>query len=287
MLDAQRARAAFRPLGQHFDTDDLTALADSALAIAIAKMAGAVREVSVHRGFDPRAFSLIAFGGAGPMHGLFVAEELGMEHALIPRFPGHLSALGQMLADVRRDMVVAWGGRLSDLKIEQVLERVDAMRAQGAELLKLESIPATNHRFELSADMRYVGQSFTLAVVFDPYNESLDTARSRFDSRHAETFGHAAPENDVEIVNLRLVSTGLVEKPKLEFQSTDSAPESPLRRQVWFGAWHDTPVYYRESLPVGFSFRGPAIIEEAGGTTIVPKEWDVDVLSSGALRCRR
>ena len=115
VLDRDRARAAFEALGRELGGGDPVALAGGAVAIAVAKMAGAVREVSVHRGFDPRDFALLGFGGAGPMHVFLVAEELQIPRVLVPRFPGHLSALGQMLADLRRDFVDVWGGRLSAL----------------------------------------------------------------------------------------------------------------------------------------------------------------------------
>ena len=143
VLDAENARAAFRTLAArvggdsdlvdgrsgemdpatqalhaHGDGNDgLVTLASASLQIAVAKMAGAVREVSVHRGFDPRDFTLLGFGGAGPMHAMAVAEELGISRVLVPRFPGHLSALGQMLADLRRDAVTAWGGRVTEIAI--------------------------------------------------------------------------------------------------------------------------------------------------------------------------
>ena len=117
-LDLALAHQAFLAIAKPFGEADILALANVALRIAIAKMAGAVREVSVHRGFDPRDFTLVGFGGAGPMHVFEVAEELGIPVVMIPRFPGHLCALGQMLADLRRDSVLVWGGRLSNLTID-------------------------------------------------------------------------------------------------------------------------------------------------------------------------
>ena len=131
MLDKSKSEAAFRKVADGIGTDDLTGLASGALSVAVAKMAGAVREVSVHRGFDPRDFVLMGFGGAGPMHGFFVAEELGMSRVVIPRFPGHLSALGQMLADQRHDFVLAWGGRLSVLSPSDLQAQANALLSQG------------------------------------------------------------------------------------------------------------------------------------------------------------
>ena len=132
VLEAGTARAAFEALAMRREGGgDAVELASAALGIAVARMAGAVREVSVHRGFDPRDFTLLGFGGAGPMHAMPVAEELGISRVMVPRFPGHLSALGQMLADLRRDAVDAWGGRVSELSVRELRARARAMRDEG------------------------------------------------------------------------------------------------------------------------------------------------------------
>ena len=115
---------------------DVLGIAEGVLRIAVAKMAGAVREVSVNRGHDPRKLALTGFGGAGPMHVLPVAEELTIPHAIVPRFPGHLSALGQLLADHRRDFVLAWGGRLGTRSVDDLEERVDSIRREETSLLR-------------------------------------------------------------------------------------------------------------------------------------------------------
>ncbi|MBU2531804.1 MAG: hydantoinase/oxoprolinase family protein, partial [Alphaproteobacteria bacterium] len=166
-LDMDAAAAAFARLSEAMNVDDAIALADAALAVAIAKMAGAVREVSVHRGFDPRDFALVGFGGAGPMHGFLVAEELGMSRVVIPRYPGHLSALGQMIADVRRDLVKAWGGPLDTLSIETLKNEARTLAAAGAALLRNENMPDERHQHAFTLDMRYVGQSFTLPIPWE------------------------------------------------------------------------------------------------------------------------
>lgn len=285
LLDPVAAEAAFRPVANALGTGDLVALADGALAVAVAKMAGAVREVSVHRGFDPRDFVLVGFGGAGPMHGFLVAEELGMTAVMIPRFPGHLSALGQMMADLRRDHVKAWGGRLSELSPEELQNAAGALWRQGAEMLVEDGIPADRHRHEFTIDMRYTGQSFTLAIPWNPDDADFGPIRQAYDARHEKTFGYADPGNDVEIVNVRLVSIGEVNKPTLDFALPARDDPKVGRRQVWFGGWTDTAIYDRSELPLGYSFSGPAIVEETGGTSIVPIGWSVVVHDSGALLC--
>lgn len=287
LLDKAQAEAAFGGVARAMGTDDLVGLADGALRIAVAKMAGAVRKVSVHRGFDPRDFVLIGFGGAGPMHVFLVADELAVERVVVPRLPGHVSALGQMLADIRRDFVTAWGGPLGGLEVAALRECTDAMIDRAAGLLAADGVATERHRHAISLDLRYVGQSFTLPVGWNPDDTDWTPLRRAFDARHTETFGYADTENDVEIVNVRLVSTGLVDKPELSFAGAARGDPVLETRPVWFDGWRDCPVYERDRLAAGFAVEGPAVVEEAGGTSIVPPGWTVAVHDSGALVCRR
>ena len=286
LLNMEKARAAFRALGaRSIGGADVVALASASLRIAVARMAGAVREVSVHRGFDPRDFTLLGFGGAGPMHAMPVAEELGISRVLVPRFPGHLSALGQMLADLRHDTVAAWGGRVSELPLDTLRARAGAMREDGAAKLEADCMPRHRHRHEFTLDVRYVGQSFTLPIRWDPADADWTPLRTGFDTRHEETFGYADSANDIEIVNVRLVSIGEVDKPLVDF--TPAGGGNPLieHRPVWFGEWIETPVIDRERLVAGWRIEGPAIVEEAGGTTVAPPGWTMEVDAGGALMC--
>ena len=286
VLDIGKAREAFRALGARGGSDgDVVALASASLRIAVARMAGAVREVSVHRGFDPRDFTLLGFGGAGPMHAMPVAEELGISRVLVPRFPGHLSALGQMLADLRRDTVAAWGGRVSKLAIDTLRARAATMREDGAGRLEADGMTRERHRHEFTLDVRYVGQSFTLPIRWNPDDADWTPLRAAFDMRHEETFGYADAANDIEIVNVRLVSIGDVDKPVVDFTPTGGGEPVIERRQAWFGEWRETPVLDRERLPVGWRIDGPAIVEEAGGTTVAPPGWTIEIDASGALMC--
>ena len=286
VLDVEKAREAFRALGARSGAvGDGIALANAALRIAVARMAGAVREVSVHRGFDPRAFTLLGFGGAGPMHAMPVAEELGISRVLVPRFPGHLSALGQMLADLRRDTVAAWGGRVSELSIDTLKTRVGAMRADGAARLEADGVTRDRHRHEFTLDVRFVGQSFTLPIRWDPEDADWAPLRAAFDARHEETFGYADPTNDIEIVNVRLVSIGEIDKPVVDFTPAGGGDPVIERRAVWFEEWRETPIVDRERLPAGWRMEGPAIVEEAGGTTVAPPGWTIEVDAGGALMC--
>lgn len=285
-LDKAAAEAAFSTLSDKLAGADIVALADGVLRIAVAKMAGAVREVSVHRGFDPRDFALLGFGGAGPMHVFLVAEELAVPTVIVPRYPGHLSALGQLLADQRRDAVIAWGGRLSVIDISVLKERAQSMRLEAAAILERDGFGEERQQHDFTADMRYVGQSFTLGVALDASAPDCEELRAGFARRHEETFGHADAQSDVEIVNIRLVSRGLVDKPTLSFQIEEEGDPLIETRRVWFDdSWCDCPVLNRTRMEVGKLFLGPAIIEEAGGTSVVPPGWKVLVHESGSLIC--
>ena len=286
-LSKPLAEQAFRSLAESLGADDIVGLADGVLRIAVAKMAGAVREVSVHRGFDPRDFSLLGFGGAGPMHVFLVAEELAIPRVLIPRYPGHLSALGQLLADLRRDFVRVWGGRLAELDIGDFRAQAGETRREAEALLIEDGFGPDRHAHDFSVDMRYVGQSYTLAVPCDPDTVELADLRAAFGASHAQTFGHDDTASDAEIVNIRLVSRGLADKPALSFEPERKADPLIERRRVWFeDAWVDCPVYDRAAMPAGYVLDGPAIVEEAGGTSVVPPGWRVGVHESGSLDCR-
>jgi len=286
ILDRDRAETAFQAVARSLGVEDVVALADSALRIAVAKMAGAVREVSVHRGFDPRDFALVGFGGAGPMHVFLVADELAIPHVVIPRFPGHLSALGQMLANMRCDFVSAWGGRLSSLTVDALNGEIETLTMRAAATLTADGVAVDRHRHTVTLDMRYVGQSFTLPILWDAYAD-WTPLRAAFDARHAETFGYEDATNDAEIVNVRLVSIGLVDKPEIGMAETIAGEPILERRRVWFGEWVECPVYRREAMPPGFTVTGPAVVEEAGGTSVVPPLWRCEIASDGALVCAR
>ena len=293
-LDKAAAEAAFNKLAADLAPAggppmDITQLADGVIRIAVAKMAGAVREVSVHRGFDPRDFALLGFGGAGPMHVFLVAEELAVPQVIVPRFPGHLSALGQLLADQRRDAVRAWGGRLSALDPADLAAEAATLRRDAAAILEADGFGPERQDHSFTVDMRYAGQSYTLAVPLDAEAPDWDALRRAFADRHTQTFGHADMNNECEIVTIRLVSLGIVDKPALAFTADIPADSDPIleHRKVWFGTGStDCPIYDRAKMPGGLTITGPAIIEESGGTSVVPPDWTVTVHESGTLICQ-
>ena len=193
---------------------------------------------------------------------------------------------GQMLADYRRDSVLAWGGRLNDLAVQMLAAQTAALRTAAARHLSSDGIAEDRQGHAFSLDMRYCGQSFTLAIPWTEGTTDWKPLREAFAARHTETFGYADADNDCEIVNVRLVSTGRVDKPVLEFAPQSTGDPVVERRRAWFdGGWTDCPVYDRAAMAVGFTIEGPAIVEEAGGTSIMPPGWRGVIDASGALIC--
>ena len=254
-LSAAAAGRAFEGLATALGGGEILALAEGVIRLAVIKMAGAVREVSVHRGEDPRDYPLVGFGGAGPMHVFLVAEELDIPSVLIPRLPGHLSALGQLFAPYRIDLVRPSKLALAGLA-EADLDAVAADLAAEAAGIARDDAVGTELSYAFSADLRYVGQSFTLPVALPQDGPKLGTLRAAFDAAHGSVFGHARPEHGVELVNLRLVATAQRDAPRLEPGGTaDAAP--PGRRPVyWHGAWHDSAVHERDAARRGSRTEG-------------------------------
>lgn len=285
-IDAAREAMAGLAAQMGRGKEDVQELAESALRIAVAKMAGAVREVSVHRGHDPRDFVLFGFGGAGPMHLLPVADELYVTRAMIPPMPGHLSAFGQMLADHRRDYVAVWEGSANVAKFSSLEKRIAALRDEAALQLNEDGFAETKQRFSFSIDMRYAGQSFTLSIPWQDTNKSWEPLIAAFLARHEDTFGYADASNTVQVTAIRLVALGLVDKIDIAFPLGEGKDVVVETRPVWFdGEAHACKVYDRTKMNAGYVFEGPAIVEEPGCTSVVPPKWRVTVLPSSALDC--
>ena len=217
------------------------------------------------------------------MHVFLVAEELGISRVVIPLYPGHLSALGQILSDQRHDFVRSWGGTLSKLSLSELASQLEEMRNEGQALLSADRFDTANVAFQYSADVRYAGQSFTLSVPVSMPFEGWELLQEQFAERHIETYGYADKLSEIEIVALRCVAFGLVEKPTIQFRNT-TEKKIVGNTDAWFnGAVHSTPIYSRRALPIGSEIEGPAIIEEAGGTTVIPIGWRITVDPIGNL----
>ncbi len=270
-LDAQAAREGIerviaKPLGM-----DTMAAAKAIIDIAVSKMSLAVREVSVEKGYDPRDFALFASGGAGPLHVLAIARELYIPKVIIPLFPSHFSALGMLLADERHDYVRTFYADLSRVDFSNLRAVHAEMSNEARSSLRFSG----DAEVQTQLDIRYVGQEFTLAVPVD--GEMLKAGdrqaiRGAFDALYEHRYQHSSPDEPVEVVNIRVAAVG--KRVPLAFPRVARAIEAtPARsRSVYLD---DTttpatcPVFERESLAAGASFKGPAIVQEHGTTTVL------------------
>ena len=244
--------------------------------IAEAEMVRALRVISIERGFDPRDFTLVAFGGAGGMHACRLAEELEISTVLVPRAGGVLSALGLAISDLRRDYVAALVGDLESLEAGEVerafagLERRAAADQSGSEL----------RRF---ADLRYSGQSFELTVPAD----DLDRLAARFAAAHLRRYGFEMRDASVQLVSVRVMATVPVAKPPLAGAEGGGDREDSTRSAHFDGAWYDVDVYRSGNLAFGSIVDGPAIVEFPEATCVVRPGWSARVDGAGALVLER
>jgi N-methylhydantoinase A/oxoprolinase/acetone carboxylase beta subunit len=253
-------------------------------------MERAVRAVSVERGVDPRDLTLVAFGGAGPLHAARLARALGIPRAILPAEAGVTSAIGLLIADVRFDLARTRLTGLSTLE-PAGLEAVFAdLERQAAELLRGAGL-AGEHRFEYSADLRYAGQGYELEVRLPdrPWQAGVGQAiRQAHAAHYAATFGYAEPEAGVELVTFKLRATAA--SPHLDLpRRAPGLPRPPApkaHRRAYVpesGGWLDCPIYARESLEPGASLAGPAVVEEHSSTTILLSDDHATVDPHGSL----
>ena len=290
-LDAARARALMAKLGDSMGLG-IEQMAWGILRVANASMEKAIRVISVERGYDPRRFTLVAFGGAGPLHACDLAEALGIPRVLVPRFTGVLSAFGMLAADVMKDysQTVMWAlpAAVDEAFVRQIAMGFRNLAARGWQEIATEGLGRENIQVLTALDMRYVGQSYELVVPFD----DLSTAdlTGRFHATHKERFGYSMPGAPVEIVNLRLKMLGQVQRPVLAREQSGPADASAAvleQRSIWFQRPVSAWVYARERLRPGHLFAGPAVVTQMDATTVVPPGWKARVDPVGNLIIER
>ena len=247
-----------------------------AVRVAEAEMVKALRVMSVERGFDPREFTLVAFGGAGGLHACRLAEELEISTIFVPRASGVLSALGLAISDLRRDYV---RGFLGDLA---VVDRA-AIEAVFGELELAAAAALHEPRFRRRADLRYRGQAFELTVAVD----DLDELPARFVEAHRRRYGFELPGEPIQVVNLRLSATVAVAKPRLASIPPDDGGPSEHRRAYVGDAWEDVDVIRHSALAPAARIPGPAIVEFPEATCLIRSGWHATVEAAGALVLER
>ncbi len=274
-LDRASSQAAIEstiatPLGLGTD-----AAADSIIKVANANMADAVRLVSIRRGLDPRDFALIAFGGAGALHGADVAKELDIPTVIVPPSPGVTSALGCLLVDIQHDLSQMYTGAADAADADVVEEHFRELELEGRTRLRHEKVAEEDAVFQRGIAMRYQGQWRSLQVKMGSGPNALEDAVQLFHEEHEKHYAFRQDETPVEIYQLHLKALGKTPKPSFKPSpvSTDDPGEPIEIRDVHFdGTWHRTPVYQRENLPSGAAFIGPAILNQIDSTTVIPPE---------------
>jgi N-methylhydantoinase A len=277
-LQAIEARCA-TPLGL-----DPTEAAYGIVEIANAAMVNALNLISVQRGYDPRDFVLVAFGGAGPVHANALARDAQMPTLLVPRSPGIFSATGLLTTDVKRDAAVTIMRRLDELDPAEAEAVFADLERAGGEELAVEGLPPDRIEFERQVDVRYVGQSYELTI---PAGAELI---ERFHAEHDRVYGFAAPQERIEVVSLRLTSVGRIDRPAPPPLDRGAAPGPKGLRPVYYaeaGGFVDCPVYDRYTLPAGAELAGPAVVEEFDSATVVHPGFVLRVDDTGNLIIER
>lgn len=280
-LDTERMKARLADLAGELGLSPEEAAA-GILRVANSNLEKATRQISIERGHDPRRFALLAFGGAGPLHACELAAELQIPRVIVPRYPGVLSALGMLAADVVKDYSQTLLARTDDLD-PALLERAFApLEEAGWEELRREGFADDRIVAERELDLRYRGQSYELVVPLARRtaagNEPSDLAAAveRFHDLHRQRFGHSNPAAPTEIVNVRLRMIGLTEKPAFAEQprrAVNPTTGRVGRRTAIFGDSVETDLFQRADLLPGQELRGPAIVFQLDATTVIPPGW--------------
>jgi N-methylhydantoinase A len=265
-------------------------LAEGICDVINAKMAQAIRTLTVEKGIEPRDFTLVAFGGAGPMHAVFLARELGIREVLVPPYPGAFSAWGMLETEIRKDFSRTYYTPLAALDHADLAQTLGELEAEGFTSLEDEGITREIGRVAHAIDIRYVGQEYTLTIPLTGANEPLqpdfDTAVSdRFHAAHETRFGHAnsgAPVEFVVVRSMALGDLGRIDPAPLPDGDVTAYPSSTA--EVIFGrSALPTPMIQRDVLPVGAVVNGPAIVSEPTATTVVPPGATLRVDPFGSL----
>jgi len=262
------------------------------ISIVNNNMADALRVVSVERGHDPREFSLIAFGGAGPLHAVALAEELDVPEVVIPPIPGGFSALGLVGTDIRRDYAKTHFAPLAETEPAQLAALWDEMIASAKAMLANTGVPENQWMFQRSADLRYARQAYELNVPLE--GEAVDAASlaklaEGYHERHAQTYGHKNESETVQVVTLRLTATGQLPSLPIRQKTTDGRDSFKADRMAWFPKTGsiETPVLNRDRFAAGSTIKGPAIVESLDSTIVIPPGWRGRVDARGFIRITR
>jgi len=276
-LDVRAAeRALYAEVAQPLGMSIIEAAA-GIIDIAVTKMSYAVKGVTTQRGLDVGKFTLVAYGGAGPLHATAIARELGITRVLIPQAPGHFSAVGMLHSDLRYDYVRTRFTKLAELDFAAFEEIFAELEGEGRRAIRAAGVNVGEVQIARALDMRYAGQEHlvTIDVPIDSFARQHRAAiKHLFDTEHERRYGTAAPSEAAEIASLRTAITGILEKPKFEriAKGEESPPAAAQRgtRETYFaGGFVTTWAFARDELLAGNHIAGPAVIEEHASTTVL------------------
>ena len=282
-LHPSAARRAIESLAGQVGDIGVDALAEGIVRIAVARMVSAIKEISITRGHDPRDFSLVAYGGAGPMHAAFIADELEIQQVVVPPSPGNFSAFGCLGSDLRQTLVRSQRIDTRTGTFEELESTFQSLENDACAVLLADGLEDVALGVERELGMRYLGQSWELAVRVPLTTASMDELVELFHTAHERRYGHA-DDHPAEIVSARVTVVGAVRGPRLAPVPARGGA-SPTVRPVYFaGEYSDTEIWSRDALPTGLSIAGPALVEEMGALTVVPPGWSARVGELGELR---
>ncbi len=271
-LDPALAETAVREtVAKPFDMS-LYEAAEAIIAVANANMANAVRLLSISRGYDPRDFALVAFGGAGALHGAAVAKELSIPTVIVPPNPGVTSALGCLLVDVQHDFSESFMASAAATDPKDIEEAFLRMEQSAVERLAHEGVPEADMILQRSVEMMYQGQWRSLSVAAPARIDRISDLIEAFHSEHEREYNFRRDEAPVSIFRIAVKAIGTVPKAAIpEYEATPHRPEPATRRKVWFdGKAYEAEIYQRETLAAGAELSGPAIVEQFDSTTVIP-----------------
>ena len=244
------------------------------LKVANANMADAVRLLSIRRGYDPRDFALVAFGGAGPLHGAALAKDLSIPVVLVPPNPGVTSALGCLLVDIQHDISRMYLSKAENVDVRDLETTFRELEVEGRERLVTEGVAPENMVFQRKIDMRYHGQWRALSINIASPVTSLDESIAYFHEEHGREHNYSRPGAPLEIYRVSVIATGVTAKAKFaDFDPVDAEPSAVGTRRVRFDELPeavDCPVFDRGALRSGMKVEGPAVIDQLDSTIIVP-----------------
>ena len=291
-LDKSAALESMKTVGDQLALDPIE-IAEGICDVANSQMAQAIRTITISRGIEPREFALVAFGGAGPMHAVFLAKELGIPEVIVPRFPGAFSAWGMLQTDIRRNFSEPYFYLDEDIDTADMARVLRTVEKESVGSLASEGVPVESRHASHSVDVRYESQEFTLTVPLLSADEPeakdfIKTLAARFASLYQDRYGHSNLGAPIEIVTLRTEAVGDLGRLQAPRFEVATAPEFKHEiRQVTFNrVERDAIVVRRHDLAAGHSFEGPAIIVEETATTVVPPGFDVTVDQYGSLVIR-